>query len=861
MSLLIALITIVVLAAVVAVSFALFKRSKYWKKQVERSLKMVPLLVTIPRDSGSKDYQATNRDNRDMMREIVSNSEAFYANLSVLYDKYKIFKNFFFGPPHFVAEIVAKDKEIFFYIAVPYAFLDVVKKGLSAQYPDAAIEQTEEHNIFNPSWGLDGVAGGEIRGANSYFYPIRTYQELDSEPLENITNTLSKLNDDEGAAIQYLIRPARPKHVKDISKAAKDKVGGKGEFSIWTLVDAVNGKDANPIQQDKLTPMEEEAIKAMERKTSKPNFEVMIRVVVAAQTAVRAQMVAREIESSFTQFGNQNLNSFSYRPARDTKELVTDYIFRFFIHRIFSWNHLFRRHAGYDLILNTEEIATIYHLPNYLVTTPGIRWLPSKKSAPPTFIPQEGAVIGHSNYRGEDKVIRIAENDRRRHLYILGQTGTGKSTSMINMIINDIRAGKGVCYIDPHGQDLVEHVLPYIPKERAEDVIIFDASDTERPIGLNLFDAHTPEEKDFVIQEAIAMLYRLYDPGHTGIMGPRFEHWFRNAALALMADPNGGTFIDVPKIFTDDAFLAKKLQYVTDPVVRNFWINEMGQTSDFHKSEMLGWFVGKFGAFMTNNTMRNIMGQTQSVLNFRQIMDEKKILLVNLSKGQVGEINIQLLGMILVAKIQMAAMSRVDIPESQRQDFYLYVDEFQNFATDSFASILSEARKFRLNLIVANQFIGQLKEDIRDAVFGNVGSLMCFRVGNDDAEYMSKQFAPLFNQQDLINIENYNSITKILIDAKPTRPFSLQGYDYPSGASKEVADAITQLSRLKHGRARDIVDTEIKARMGLSGVSAPPPPATEASTAPQPMPVEDTAPVAQPPLENNQTQTQDEGDK
>jgi hypothetical protein len=423
---------------------------------------------------------------------------------------------------------------------------------------------------------------------------------------------------------------------------------------------------------------------------------------------------------------------------------------------------------------------------------------------------------------------------------------------MINMVINDIRDGKGVCFVDPHGQDLEEHVLPYIPKERAEDVIIFDAADLERPMGLNLFDAKTPEEQDFVIQEAIYMLYQLYDPGHTGIMGPRFEHWFRNAALAIMADPAGGTFIDVPKIFTDDTFLAKKLQYVTDPVVRNFWINEMGQTSDFHKSEMLGWFVGKFGAFMTNTTMRNIMGQVNTNLNFRKIMDEGKILLVNLSKGEIGQMNMQLLGMIFVSKMQMAAMGRADVPEDQRRDFYLYVDEFQNFSTDSFASILSEARKFRLNLVVANQFIGQLKDEIRDAVFGNVGSLMCFRVGNDDAEYMAKQFTPLFNQSDLINIENYNSVAKLLIDSKPSRPFSMQGYNYPEGASKEVADAIAQLSRLKYGRPRDIVDAEIKQRMGLGFAQKPAP--TEQPGEKVPKPVAE-APVSEDKFDQDETKT------
>lgn len=811
------LAVIVIFAALVGLFFS-FRHTKYWKKQVERSLKMVPLLITIPRDAGAKDYQAQGRDNRDLMRETLAVAEAFYSNLSSLFNKYKIFKNFFVGAPHVAAEIVAKDKEIFFYIAAPYAFLDVIEKSISSQYPESNIERAEEHNIFNSQWGMDNIAGGEIRATNSYYYPFRTYQELDSEPLENITNSLAGLDEGEGAAIQILFRPVGPKISQKITSRAREMQHGKKGSVVAEMVDLAMVRDsapATPEKQPQMTPMEQESVKAIEQKGSKPIFETIIRVVVSGSSQPRAEALSRQIAATFNDFGNQNLNGFTFCPAKDTEELVTDYIFRFFSRRLLSLNTLFRFHRGYDLFLNTEELTTIFHLPNFLVTTPGIRWLPSKKAAPPTFVPETGVVIGHSVYRGEDKIIRIAENDRRRHLYILGQTGTGKSTSMINMIISDIRAGKGVCYIDPHGQDLEEHVLPYIPKERAEDVIIFDASDVQRPLGLNLFMAKTPEQKDFVINEAISMLYRLYDPGHTGIMGPRFEHWFRNAALTLMAGPTPGTFIEVPRIFTDDKYLAEKLQYVTDPVVRNFWINEMGQTSDYHKSEMLGWFVGKFGAFMTNMTMRNILGQPQSSIDIRAAMDEGKIILVKLAKGQIGEINMQLLGMIIVAQIQMAAMARADMPESERRDFYLYVDEFQNFATDSFASILSEARKFRLNLIVANQFIGQLKDEIRDAVFGNVGSLMCFRVGNDDAEYMARQFAPLFNQQDLINIENYSSIAKILIDSKPTRPFSLQGYDYPPGASQEIGEAIRQLSRLKHGRPRDIVDTEIEERMSV----------------------------------------------
>ena len=817
LALLYLIIWLFVITGIILGGFFIFQKTTYWKKQMERSLKMVPILLTIPRDSGSKDYEAKNRDDRDLMREVVAVAETFYSNMTVLYNRYKFVKNFLVGPPHIAAEIVAKDKEIFFYLAVPYAFLDMAEKALSSQYPECNLERAEEHNIFNKGWGIENIAGGEIRASHSYYYPFRSYQELDSEPLENITNAFAKLDTGEGAALQIMFRPAKPKMSKKVNHIAKEMHHGKNRdlFSfVWRIIDGLNAKD-DQAEPNKLTPMDEEVVKAIEKKAAKPLFETVIRVVVSTENKMRSEMISKEVATTFNQFNNQNFNSFQFVPARDAEELVTDFIFRFFAGRIFSANTFMRLHLGHEVVLNSEEMASVFHLPNFLVKTPGIRWLPSKKAAPPTFIAKEGVVIGHSRFRGDDNIIRIAKNDRRRHLYILGQTGTGKSTSMINMIISDIREGKGVCYIDPHGQDLMENVLPYIPKERAEDVIIFNAADTERPIGLNLFTAKTQEEKDFVIQESISMLYRLYDPGHTGIIGPRFEHWFRNAALALMAGPVPGTFIEVPRIFTDDKFLAEKLQYVTDPVVRNFWINEMGQTSDYHKSEMLGFFIGKFGAFMTNMAMRNILGQPESAIDIRKIMDEKKILLVNLAKGQTGEMNMQLLGMMLIAKIQMAAMSRVDMPEAEREDFYLYVDEFQNFATDSFASILSEARKFRLNLIVANQFIGQLKEEIRDAVFGNVGSLMCFRVGNDDAEYMAKQFIPLFNQQDLINIENYNSIAKILIDSKPSRAFSIEGYNYPPNKSIEIGKAIEQLSRLKYGRPRDIVDIEIQERMSI----------------------------------------------
>jgi hypothetical protein len=342
------------------------------------------------------------------------------------------------------------------------------------------------------------------------------------------------------------------------------------------------------------------------------------------------------------------------------------------------------------------------------------------------------------------------------------------------------------------------------------------------PMGLNLFEFHTPEQKDFLIQEAINMLYKLYDPQRQGIIGPRYEHWFRNASLTLMSDPGGSTFIDIPKVFTDNQYAKQKLVHVTDQTVLDFWNKEMASTSDYHKSEILGWFVSKFGAFLSNEMMRNIIGQTKSAFNLRDIMDNKKILFVNLSKGRTGELNSKLLGMIFIMKFQAAAMSRADVPEEQRKDFCLYVDEFQNFSTDSFATILSEARKYRLNLIVANQFTTQLSDEIRDAVFGNVGSIASFRVGADaDADALSKKFQPIFEREDLLRLPNYNTITQILIGGVPTQPFSMATIPALGTPNPMLAQALKQLSAAKFGRPKAKVESEIFARLATKEVPKP----------------------------------------
>jgi hypothetical protein len=828
------IIVIVSFLAIFGIFYVLvyfYTKTAYYKKQVERSLKMIPFLVRIPKDSGQDKIEG-NRDQRDVAQELISTAESMYNTLFSIYKGgfKKIIYNHLYRNRHIALEIVATKKEIFFYIAAPTVLASIVEKTVTTHYPEAVIEETEEHNIFSKEREMNGVVVGEILGRKNYHYPIRTYLELENEPIEAITNAFSMLEADEGAAMQILIRPTNTKSLKAVNKTAQKIVKGpdnKNNFVADFAKDVVKpgATEQKAPEPYRATAEEEETSKNISRKSSKFGFDTRIRVIVSAQDNHRAEMIFDQFKSAFMQFGSPTVNGFKIKKISKEKkkdQMVTSYIFRFFDDTVFGGEKLFADKRGHRLILSTEELATIFHLPNALVQTPGIKWLSSRASVTPVNLPTEGTTFMKAYFRGQNQDVMIKDEDRLRHMYIVGQTGTGKTVNLKNLILSDIMAGHGVCYIDPHGDDAWD-IINRIPKERADDVIIFDPADTERPMGLNIFEANTTEEKDFVIQEALQMLYRLYDPNHTGIMGPRFEHWFRNAALALMADPEGGTFIEIPRIFTDDKYLAEKLKHVTDPVVKNFWINEMGQTSDYHKSEMLGYFVGKFGAFMTNTTMRNILGQTKSGFNFNEIMDNKKILIIRLSKGVIGEMNMQMLGMIFISKIQMAAMRRASMPGEERVPFYMYIDEFQNFATDNIAQIFSEARKFKLSLTVANQYISQMREDIRDSVFGNVGSLVSLRVSVEDAEYLEKQFSPEFNQSDLVKLENGQAIMKMIIDGVPTRPFNARGiFPIPHQENKEVGKAITELSRLRNARPREVVDAELIKKMNINIPQMPP---------------------------------------
>lgn len=800
---------LIIAAIALPIIFVQVRRVFREQKNYERGLKMVPLLIHLP--PPSDDTEGGGRDVRDLVDENVSKAQILYNIISSTLQKG--LKSKFYGQRHFTFEIVGSKGFVHFYTAVPVALVDVVQQAIVSAYPSARLEEVAEHNIFSPVGKISGTIGGELTLKEHYAYPIATYQDLKRDAMQSLLNALSTLDKEDGVGIQFLMRPANPGWRKAASAIASKKRKGKdskkgGELAAaWVRQLAVaavkppeekgKGDDGKP----DLSSMDQAILDAIDDKTRYPAYEVLIRVVASSNISQRAQGILNNVVATFALFDAPGKNGFKFTPARDIEKFVTAYILRFF------------PQENNQSILNSIELATLFHFPDQKnIPTSQLERQTSKQVDGPRNISDEGLLLGYNVFRGVKKPIRLALEDRQRHMYVVGQTGTGKSTFLENLALQDMLNGDGFAFVDPHG-DTAEKLMSMVPRERVEDVIYFSPADMDHPMGLNLFEFHTPEQKDFLIQEAINMLYKLYDPQHQGIIGPRYEHWFRNAALTIMADPEGGTFIDIPKVFTDSKYAKQKLQHVTDQTVLDFWNKEMASTSDYHKSEVLGWFVSKFGAFLSNEMMRNIIGQTKSSFNLREIMDNKKILLVNLSKGRTGELNSKLLGMIFVMKFQAAAMSRSNVPEEQRNDFALYVDEFQNFSTDSFATIMSEARKYHLNLIVANQFTTQLSDEIRDAVFGNMGTIVSFRVGQNDVEALSQYYQPLFNGDDLLRVPNFNTIVRTLVNGVPTQPFSMATIPALGKPNTQLLQALKQLSAAKYGRPKPQVESEIFARL------------------------------------------------
>lgn len=739
-----------------------------WKDREERSLKYVLLQIKVPRDNEVK----------------IDAMEQMLGSLSAM----KKAGGFFSTDvaEHVSLEIVGTSDSINYYISCPRHLHDLVERQVHGAYPGADVRVVDDYSIFSEH---GEVAWEQLGLKDPSFKPLKSYHDLAVDSMSSITSALGKMRKGEAAAIQIIISPADKKW----RSAGKAFISDKKK------------KEADP--EKAKYDFDTKALDEINTKLGKVGFETVIRLVVVAENEEIAKSHLANIKSSFEQFSSPH-NSLKKQKVWIPVTFMTDFIYRY--PRIVYW------FTG-KTVLTVDELAGLYHFPNKTVETPNIDWLTSKSAPASSKIPREGLFIGKSIFRGQERPIYVGRKDRQRHFYIIGKTGMGKTEFLKTMIVQDILNGEGVAVIDPH--DLAEQILEYIPPERAEDVIFFDPADMERPMGMNIMDARTEDERHFVTGVVINMMYKLFDPHKTGIIGPRFEHAIRNAMLTVMEANPGGTFLELVRTQTDPKYVKELLPKVQDPVVRRYWTDQIAQTADFHKSEVLDYIVSKFGQFVTNKMMRNIICQSQSAFDLRKIMDERKILIVRLNKGALGEQNANFLGLLLVPRILMAAMSRSDVPEEQRPDFYMYVDEFQNFATPDFATILAEARKYHLNLTVANQFMSQMDQEIRDAVIGNVGTKVVFRVGENDAPILTSTFQGVFNESDLLNIDRFNAYVSTMVNNAPVPAFSMDTTkDLDEDArmrDSERAAMIAELSKLKYGRDREEVEMEIQRRSHL----------------------------------------------
>jgi len=803
--------------------------------------------------------------NQKPFESLVAKMEQFYAGMLAVSPSHTDWESFTIE----VANSVGSHETVF-YVSVPDSKKGLFEKQILSIFPEARVE--EQKNDFNVFSETGPVAGAYAELSRNPAYPLKTADEFELDPINVLLNVFSNIDrDTEGAAIQFVFRPALSDYYKKWKKAIEElgkgveakkaidvpnsvaahfkDIGESLKKDLWrSVVLAGRGKEAKEkyIEKEKEKkkeakaerPVDDVALEALKKKISSPVMEVGIRVVTSAVSKERADSILAELESAFRQFESSTGNEIRFKAEKQhmLMEFCKDFSFRFFP----------QDHA---LPLSAAEITPMMHFPEEVNASPQLRQAKAGTSPAPLGLPTLGTLLGVNSSRGTKTPVYMAKEDRLRHMYVIGQTGTGKTNLLKSMIIQDIQAGEGVCFIDPHGSD-VQDILGCIPKSRYEDVIYFDPAHAEHPMGLNMleYDRSHPEQKTFVVNEMFSIFNKLFDMKTAG--GPMFEQYFRNATMLVIEDPDSGnTLLEVSRVLASKAYRDLKISRCKNPIVTQFWTEIAAKAGGESKLEnIVPYITSKFDVFLSNDIMRPLIAQEKSAFNFREVMDSKKILLVNLSKGRLGDINANLIGLILVGKILMAALSRVDALGTGKPmpPFYLYIDEFQNITTDSISAILSEARKYKLSLNVAHQFIAQLDEGIRDAVFGNVGSMAVHRVGAEDAEFLEKQLAPTFNARDIMNLDNFNSYIKMLSNGKPTKPFNIQDQEAPK-PDRNIIEPLKELSYLTYGRDREEIEAEIMKK--YASMKAPATPAPVAPPAGMPaMPVRPAAPAAASPV-------------
>ena len=777
--------------------------------------------------------------------------------------------------PRVSLEIANVNNKIQFFIWAPRKYKNVIESQIYAQYPDVEIEEVEDYTrqkfgafqdkaekeevvelggpsnpenlpaLYKNDTSRDSrfAVTAELQLNDADIYPIKRYPQFEdkltrlaTEPLAGITATLSKLNaTDEQAWVQITMEPVGDwwrkrslKCLKIISNGLFDNVFWLKAYAtktylargfwkrlvrtplyllFWILrggkvgsLDMKGSSDNDLREEVSRTHDREDPVSAAVDKVTRLSFGCNIRIVYIPrkENIDLAALKLNEIAGSFKQFDQPNLNGFSIGRLNSANAQILK---------------RFQSRAVIDpMILNVEELATLYHMPSAEVGTPNVWWVSSRKLEPPHNLPLIGTVpdtelnvIGETNFRGHREKFGIKTVDRRRHIYIIGKTGMGKSVLLENMIQSDVERGKGIAVIDPHG-DLADAVIDFVPSHRINDVVILDPSDVSHPFAFNMLEyTDNPQKRNLMASGLLGVFKKMYADS----WGPRLEHILRNCLLGLVETPNT-SMLGIMRILVDKEYRKKVVSNIQNPMVRSFWIDEFDKYQDRQRVEAISPIQNKVGQFLSSPMIRNIVGQVKSTVNIRFMMDSGKIIIVNLSKGKIGEDNSSLLGSMLITKFQLDAMSRADMDEKDRKDFYLYVDEFQNFATDAFATILSEARKYKLNLVMANQYVAQMPEEVRDAVFGNVGTSLCFQVGFDDAEYFSNQFSEEVLPNDIITLPKYNCYTKLMIDGMPSPTFSIATLPPPElDIEDDRREKIVRLSRERYCRPREVVEDKI----------------------------------------------------
>lgn len=774
------------------------------KDPIWKPLHMTLFEVSLP--------ETSEEDKQKQLSELISGMQQFYAGMLSIISERK-------DPAWFSLEIANANgsEEFVFYVSVPSDRRELFEKQILAIFPGAHVqEHKDDYNVFS----VEGVSVAATAKLSKHaLYPLKSYEEFDVDPLNSILNAFSKINKEgEGAAIQIVVGNREDVYASGCAKAIeKIRKGEKVKEALSEMDRGIGGilvkdvigmfKSQKTLEKEKedkekrTQAVDQTSLEQFIRKLKSPLVSVNLRIVASAATPAESSGLLHDLESSFNQFENGLGNRLEWQEVGPAK--LSEALERFSL-RTFE--------PSEKIILNLEELTTCLHFPASRVgrAAPQLKQSKAGTSPAPLDVPRGGTLIGTNNHRGQEQKIYISPEDRMRHFYVIGQTGTGKTVLLKNMIIQDIRAGHGVCFIDPHGSDVMD-ILANIPANRYDDVVYFDPASTDRPMALNMleYDPRYPEQKTFVVNEMFSIFQKLYG-GVPESMGPIFEQYFRNATGLVVEDPDSGcTLLDVSRVMSNKAFRDLKISKCKNPIIVQFW-KEIAEKAGGEASlaNVVPYITSKFDVFLANEIMRPIIAQEKSSFNVREIMDDKKILLVNLSKGRLGDINSHLIGLILVGKILMAALSRVDSFGKNLADFYLYLDEFQNVTTDSIATILSEARKYRLALTVAHQFIGQLDEKIKNAVFGNVGSMAVFRVGTEDAEFLEKQFTPVFSRTDISNLDNYNAYVRLLAAGRPAKPFNILT-ERPENGNPGQVDKLKELSFLVFGRPRNEVESEI----------------------------------------------------